>query len=87
LIETTRASQAYDGVFHPDVGVEDAVERKILRYKIWLHPRDSNPDMLIQSHFTGIGSKENKTLSSAESGKVLQIRNTRATRKTANQKR
>jgi hypothetical protein len=40
--------------------------------KIWLPPRDSNPDMLIQSHFPGIGNKENKTLSSAESGKILQ---------------
>jgi len=28
--------------------------------------------MLIQSQFTGLGSKENKALSSAESGKVLQ---------------
>jgi hypothetical protein len=29
LIETTRASQAYDGVFHPDGGAEDAIERNI----------------------------------------------------------
>src|SRR5690242_554403 len=30
LIETMRAFQAYDGVFHPDGGAGDAVERNIL---------------------------------------------------------
>jgi len=43
LIETTRASQAYDGVFHPDGGAEDAVERNILRYKSspWVNTREA----------------------------------------------
>jgi hypothetical protein len=39
---------------------------------IWLPPRDSNPDMLIQSPFAGTENKETKDLSSADSGKTLQ---------------
>jgi hypothetical protein len=39
---------------------------------IWLPPRDSNPDMLIQSHFTDSENKGNQALNSADSGKVLQ---------------
>ena len=40
--------------------------------KTWLPPRDSNPDMLIQSPPGGIEGEENKALSSAKSSKVLQ---------------
>jgi hypothetical protein len=40
--------------------------------KIWLPPRDSNPDMLIQSPFSGSENKENPATPSADSGKVLQ---------------
>jgi hypothetical protein len=39
---------------------------------IWLPPRDSNPDMLIQSPFPDSENKANTTLPSADSGKVLQ---------------
>jgi hypothetical protein len=39
---------------------------------IWLPPRDSNPDMLIQSLLSPIENKENDVISSAESGKVRQ---------------
>jgi hypothetical protein len=40
--------------------------------RIWLPPRDSNPDMLIQSPLTATDSKELQQLPSASSGKVLQ---------------
>jgi hypothetical protein len=40
--------------------------------KIWLPPRDSNPDMLIQSPFVGSENKANPPSPSADSGKVLQ---------------
>jgi hypothetical protein len=40
--------------------------------KNWLPPRDSNPDMLIQSPFPDSENKENPRLRSANSGKVLQ---------------
>jgi hypothetical protein len=40
--------------------------------KIWLPPRDSNPDMLIQSSCIDSENKEIKGLSSADSGKDLQ---------------
>ena len=38
----------------------------------WLPPRDSNPDMLIQSPVTSVAGKEDKGLNSADSGKVVQ---------------
>jgi hypothetical protein len=38
----------------------------------WLPPRDSNPDMLIQSPAAHDEEKEDKGLSSAESSKVRQ---------------
>jgi hypothetical protein len=38
----------------------------------WLPPRDSNPDMLIQSPFTDPENKQNPAIPSADSGKVLQ---------------
>jgi hypothetical protein len=39
---------------------------------IWLPPRDSNPDMLIQSPKIGSDSKQLQQLSSAKRGKVKQ---------------
>jgi hypothetical protein len=38
----------------------------------WLPPRDSNPDMLIQSSFANSENKENPVFPSAKSGKVRQ---------------
>jgi hypothetical protein len=38
----------------------------------WLPPRDSNPDMLIQSPKQGSDSKQLQQLSSAKRGKVKQ---------------
>jgi hypothetical protein len=61
LIETTRASQAYDGVFHPDGGAEDAVERNIpVRWMM----RPSNPSQRCsvpkwETASRGCGSKSN----------------------------
>ncbi len=40
--------------------------------KIWLPPRDSNPDMLIQSPFPDSENKQNPATHSADSGKHLQ---------------
>jgi hypothetical protein len=37
---------------------------------VWLPPRDSNPDMLIQSPEAPVAGKENKALPSAHSDKV-----------------
>jgi hypothetical protein len=39
---------------------------------IWLPPRDSNPDMLIQSSIRQVEGEEDKGLGSANSSKVLQ---------------
>jgi hypothetical protein len=39
---------------------------------VWLPPRDSNPDMLIQSSPARYEGEEDKALTSAESSKVLQ---------------
>jgi hypothetical protein len=38
----------------------------------WLPPRDSNPDMLIQSPFPDSENKQNPATHSADSGKLLQ---------------
>jgi len=40
--------------------------------KIWLPPRDLNPDMLIQSSIRETEGEEDKGLGSAKSSKVLQ---------------
>jgi hypothetical protein len=40
--------------------------------KVWLPPRDSNPDMLIQSSIARVEGEEDKGLGSAKSSKVLQ---------------
>jgi len=40
--------------------------------KFWLPPRDSNPDMLIQSPLTVAENKENQDIPLADRGKVLQ---------------
>jgi hypothetical protein len=49
--------------------------------KIWLPPRDSNPDMLIQSPFPGSENKETPAIRSAERGKVLQNPHPQRTKK------
>jgi hypothetical protein len=46
---------------------------------IWLPPRDSNPDMLIQSQISPIENKENKDLHSAKRDQTRQ--NTQTGRK------
>jgi hypothetical protein len=38
----------------------------------WLPPRDSNPDMLIQSSFPKSENKEDKAVRAADRGKVRQ---------------
>jgi len=49
--------------------------------KIWLPPRDSNPDMLIQSYFANSENKQDPGFCSAESGKVQQNPHPRRTKK------
>src|SRR4029077_1984978 len=46
----------------------------------WLPPRDSNPDMLIQSPFSDSGNKENKPLLLQIPAKSCKIRNPDATK-------
>ena len=53
-------------------------------HKDWLPPRDSNPDMLIQSYFANSENKQNPDLGSAESGKVRQNPHPRRTKKSRN---
>jgi len=52
--------------------------------KNWLPPRDSNPDMLIQSYIGNSENKGNRGFSSAESGKVRQNPHPRRTKKRGN---
>ena len=50
--------------------------------RVWLPPRDLNPDMLIQSQPTDADSTQLQQDSSADCGKVLQNPPTRAPNKT-----
>jgi hypothetical protein len=48
---------------------------------IWLPPRDSNPDMLIQSQISPSENKEDKNLHSAKRDQTRQSTHTGRTRK------
>ena len=62
-------------------GFSDDAQSTEAEAVIWLPPRDSNPDMLIQSQISSSENKEDKDLHSAKRDKPRQNTHTGRTRK------
>jgi hypothetical protein len=82
-VAATDANRTQTGNRESEEEILKAGQSEEAKEVIWLPPRDSNPDMLIQSQISPSENKENKDLQSAKRDQTRQNTHTGRTRKDA----